>query len=165
MSWDSDTLRIPATAYAQTLAAIPHGHMIKKIKEKIDSWDLKTVFQTSIALAVIFFIVFYLLTMRDRIRQEDEKEFKGQTTGQIISVTPKEMMSQTKSRGTEIYVDSYDVLYEYKVNGQLYQQTDNIPLTASNQKLLKKILKRSDETLLVAFDLNNPKKSILVESK
>jgi hypothetical protein len=139
--------------------------MIQKIREKIDSWDFKAILQTSFALAIIFFVVFYLLTMRGRLREVDKETFKGQTTGKVISVTPKEVMSQTRSRGTEIYTDSYDVLYKYIVNGQLYQQTDNIRLTVANKRFLSRISKGSDEPVVVAFDLNDPKNSILMEGR
>jgi hypothetical protein len=140
--------------------------MNKWIREKLDSWDLKSVFQTIIVLSICVSLFLYFNYIRDRFRQEDKDEFKGQTEGQIISAEPIERIKQSKWKGTEIVLDSYKILYSYKVNGQEFQSTDIIPLTTKNHKYLKKILDRkASDTFMVRFDLKDPEKSILIENE
>jgi hypothetical protein len=140
--------------------------MNKKFKEKFDSWDLKSFVLTIILLTVGLFAVYYLTDIRDRLRQRDEDNFRGQTKGSIISVEPIERMTQSKWNGTQISVDSYQILYSYSFQGKAYEKTDILPVSARNQKLIKRILERQPiDSFTVKFDLNNPAKSLLVESE
>ena len=140
--------------------------MLQRIKEQIDSWDFRSIFQTLVALFIIFFILFYFQNIRDKFRQGEREEFKGQAVGQVISIKPRERIDQTRTRGTEILVDSYDVLFQYRVSGKVYQGTDNIPSTGANRKLINDLLDEEKwDNVLVAFDLGDPGKSILIERK
>ena len=136
----------------------------KWIRERLDAWDLKSVFLTFSFLFIGVFLFFYFTDIRDRFRQDDKEEFKGQTEGKIISAEPVDRIKQSKWKGTEILVDSYKILYSYKVDEREFQSTDIIPLTTKNKKYLKTILDRkTHDTFHVHFDLDNPDKSILVE--
>ena len=74
-------------------------------------------------------------------------------------------MKQTKWKGTEIFIDSYKVVYSYSANGERFQKTDFIPLTSKNEKFLKGIQDRkASDTFIVNFDEKDPEKSILVEN-
>jgi len=140
--------------------------MNKWLREKLDTWDLKSVFLTILFLSIGVFLFFYFTDIRDRFRQGDQDDFKGQTVGEIISVEPIDRIKQSKWKGTEILVDSYEILYRYQVDGREFQSTDIIPRTTMNEKQLKKILDRkSADTFIVHFDLKDPDKSILVESE
>ncbi|MEB2777720.1 hypothetical protein SYJ56_20560 [Algoriphagus sp. D3-2-R+10] len=136
----------------------------KWIREKLDAWDLKSVFLTILFLLIGVFLFFYFTNIRDRFRQDDKEEFKGQAEGEIISVEPIDRIKQSKWKGTEILVDSYKILYSYKVDGREFQSTDIIPLTTKNEKYLKTILDRKvNDTFYVRFDLKDPDRSILIE--
>lgn len=137
--------------------------MNKGIKQKLDSWDLKSVFLTVLFLSIGLLVFFYFTGIRDRLRTADEKTFKGQATGEIISVEKAERVSQSRWNGTKIYVDSYKVTYRYSVGPQTFQGIDIIPFTATNYKLLTSILERTNNVCLVKFDINDPKKSVLTE--
>lgn len=138
--------------------------MNKWIREKLDTWDLKSLFLTIFFLSIGIFLYFYFADIRDRFRQDNKEKFKGQTEGEIISAEPIDRIKQSKWKGTEILVDSYRVLYKYKVDGVEFQSTDIIPNMPMNEKYLKEILGRnSNETFLVRFDLKDPNKSILSE--
>lgn len=140
--------------------------MNKRLKEKLDSWDLKSFFLTILFLSIGLFLFFYFTDIRDRFRTEDKEKFKGQITGEIISVEKAERISQSKWNGTKIYVDSYKVTYRYIVSGQKYQSVDVIPLTTTNQKLLTRILERgTNNDCTVRFDTEDPSKSLLIESE
>jgi len=141
--------------------------MNKWLREKLDTWDLKSALLTTILfLSIGVLLFFYFTDMRDRFRQEDKDEFKGRTEGEIISIEPIDRIRQSKWKGTQIFVDSYNVRYKYKVDRREFQSTDVIPLTEKNEKHLKKILERkSSDTFMVYFDLKDPDKSILVESE
>lgn len=140
--------------------------MNKWIREKLETWDLKSVFLTILFSAIAVFLFFYFTDIRDRFRQDDKEEFKGETQGEIISAEPIHRIKQIKWNGTEIIVDSCKILYSYEVDGREFQSTDIIPLTAKNEKLLKMILgRKSNDTFLVHFDLKDPDKSILIESE
>lgn len=140
--------------------------MKKWIREKVDTWDLKSLFLTIIFLSIGAFLFFYFTDIRDRFRQEDKDKFKGKTKCEIVSAEPIHRIKQSKWKGTEILVDSYKILYSYKIDGQEFQSTDIIPLTTKNEKYLKKILDRkAGDTFLVRFDLKDPDKSILIESE
>ena len=140
--------------------------MNKWLREKLDTWDLKSVFLTILFLSIGVFLFFYFTDIRDRFRQDDKEEFKGQTEGKIISTKPIDRIKQSKWKGTEILVDSYKILYSYKVDGREFQNTDIIPLTTKNEKYLKSILERkTNDIFLVRFDLKHPDKSILIESE
>jgi hypothetical protein len=139
--------------------------MNKTIREKLDSWDLKSLLLTIILFSIGILLVYYFTDIRDRFRQGDEEKFKGQTKGQVISIEPIERMTQGKWKGTQIFIDSYKVLYNYTINGHAFEKTDIIPVSAKNQKFIKKILDRgTNDTFTVRFDLTNPEKSLLVES-
>jgi hypothetical protein len=113
-----------------------------------------------------FFIAYYFTDIRDRFRLQDVDNFKGQTTGFVISVKPIERMTQSKRRGTQIFVDSYKILYNYTIQGRVIEKTDIIPVSSKNQKFLRKILgRRTSDTFLVKFDINDPSKSLLIESE
>lgn len=138
--------------------------MKKWRREKLDTWDLKSVFLTILFLSIGAFLFFYLNDIRDGFRQDKKAEFKGRAEGEIISAEPIDRIKQSKWKGTEILVDSYKILYSYKVEGREFQDTDVIPLTAKNKKFLKAILNRkATDTFLVCFDLKNPDKSILID--
>jgi hypothetical protein len=140
--------------------------MNKRIREKLDSWDLKSVFLTIIFLSIGLLLFFYFTDIRDRFRTEDKEKFKGQTTGEIINVEKAERISQSKWNGTKIYVDSYKVTYQYNIEGQTFQSIDIIPLTTTNQKLLTEILERGTNNIcVVKFDTDDPNKSLLIESE
>jgi hypothetical protein len=140
--------------------------MNKWLREKLDAWDLKSIFLTIFFFSIGVFLFLYFTDIRDRFRQYDKEEFKGQTEGEIISTEPINRIKQSKWKGTEILVDSYKILYSYKVDGREFQSTDIIPLTTKNEKYLRTILDRkTNDTFIVSFDLKDPGKSILIESK
>jgi hypothetical protein len=140
--------------------------MNKRLRETLDSWDLKSVFLTLLFLSIGLFLFFYFTDIRDRFRKEEKEKFKGQTTGEIMKVEKAERISQSKWNGTKIYVDSYKVTYRYNIEGLSFQSTDIIPLTTTNQKLLTGILERGTNAIcVVKFDTDNPKKSLLIESE
>ena len=76
--------------------------MSKRIKEKLETWDLKSVFLTILFLSIGIFLFFYFTDIRDRFRQGDQDEFNGQTAGEIISAEPIDRIKQSKWKGTEI---------------------------------------------------------------
>jgi len=138
--------------------------MNKCLREKLDTWDLKSVFLTISFLSIGVFLFFYFTDIRDRFRQGDKEEFKGETEAEIISAEPIDRIKQSKWNGTEILVDSYKILYIYKVDGREFQSTDIVPVTTKNSRHLKTILDRkAKDTFLVRFDLKDPDKSILIE--
>jgi hypothetical protein len=138
--------------------------MNKRLREKIDSWDLKSFFLTILFLSIGLFLFFYFTDIRDRFRTEDKEKFKGLTTGVIIKVEKAERISQSKWNGTKIYVDSYKVTYMFNVQEQAFQNTDIIPLTAANQNLLTEILEcRTNNVCVVKYDTDDPNKSIIGE--
>lgn len=138
--------------------------MNKKFREKLDSWDLKSLLRTVVFFSIAIILFFYFLDFRERFRTADKEEFKGQTNGQIISIEPVKEMTQSKWKGTNITVDRYQVVYSYTVNGQTYKRTDIIPASTKNQKLLNKILdRRPNDTFPIKFDVKDPEKSILIE--
>ena len=138
--------------------------MNKRLSEKFDSWDLKSLFLTILFLSIGLFLFFYFTGIRDRFRTEDKEKFKGQTTGEIIKVEKADRISQSKWNGTKIYIDSYKVTYRYDIEGLSFQSTDIIPLTTTNQKLLTEILEGGTNNIcVVKFDTDNPKKSLLIE--
>jgi hypothetical protein len=138
--------------------------MNRTIKEKLDFWDLRSVFQTVLVLSIALFLVFYFTDITDRFRADDKDNFKGQTIGEIINVEKMERISHSKWKGTRIYVDKYKVTYRYKIDGQTFQCIDVIPVTTINEKLRTGILERgSNNICYVKFDIDDPKKSVLVE--
>jgi hypothetical protein len=140
--------------------------MNKRLREKLDSWDLKSFFLTILFLSIGLFLFFFFSDIRGRFRTEDEGKFKGQVTGEIVDVVKAERISQSKWNGTNIYVDSYKVTYRYNVEGQRYESIDIIPLTTTNQKLLTGILLRgTSNKCTVKYDKDDPSKSLLVKSE
>jgi hypothetical protein len=139
--------------------------MNKKIKEKLDSWDLKSLFLTIAILSIGLFLFFYLTDIRDRLRTADKERYTGQIDGTILTVEKVDRMSQSKWKGTRIYVDSYKVKYQFQFQGQTYESIDMIPLTIKNQKLLTKILDQNNKAVLVKFDTADPNKSLLTDDE
>lgn len=138
--------------------------MHKRLRERLDSWDLKSVFLTILFFSIGIFLFLYFTGIRDRFRAEDKENFKGKATGEILSVEKAERISQSRWTGTKIYVDSYRVEYQYNHQGRTFRNVDIIPVTATNQKLLSGILNRgTNNTCVVRFDEGEPSRSILVE--
>jgi uncharacterized membrane protein len=135
-----------------------------KIKERLDSWDLRSMLWTIFIISITLFLIFYFTGIRDRFRADDKEKFEGQIKGEIVSVESIEKISHSKSKGTLIYTDGYNVSYQYSVNGQAFNSIDFIPLTTKNQKLLTTILERKSNACFVKFDVQDPTKSILIES-
>jgi hypothetical protein len=114
--------------------------MNRRLREKLDSWDLKSLFLTILVFSTGLFLFFYFTDIRDRFRKEDKEKFQGQTQGEIIQVEKMERISHGKWSGTKIYVDSYKVTCKFNVQGKEFENTDIIPLTTANHNLLKEIL-------------------------
>lgn len=132
------------------------------IKERLDYLDLKSVLWTVIIMTSFIYGFYFLYDIRDRFRQTDLENFKGNATGQIISIEPIVRNKQTKWKGTEIYTDSYKIRYTYTVNGQSFEKTDFIRLSPKNENLLTRILEsKTTDTFEIHFDLEDPEKSIL----
>lgn len=132
--------------------------MNKKIREKIDSWDIKSFFLTILFCLIALFLFFYFNNIRDRFRAEDREKFKGQTTGEIVNIEKQEKISHGRCNGTKIYIDGYKVTYKYTVAGETFESVDLIALTATNQKLLTSILERGANNICtVRFDIEAPK--------
>jgi hypothetical protein len=140
--------------------------MNKRIREKWESRDLKSALATIAVLVVALLVFFFFIDVRDRVRKEDEEKFAGQTTGEIIEVEKIWKMSQSRWSGTRIYIDGYKVTYTFNVHGKTFQDTDIIPLTTANQKLLSEILERGTNSIcIVKFDVGDPNNSILVANQ
>jgi hypothetical protein len=139
--------------------------MNKKLREKLDSWDLRSLILTIIIFSLGIFLFYYFSDFRNRLRNDDNENFKGQTRGVVISMEPLQRISQGRY-GANISVDSYKVLYKYKVNNTEYSKIDYIPYsTVENQKFINKLMSRSpEENFFVKFDLENPNKSILIKN-
>jgi hypothetical protein len=138
--------------------------MNKRIREKLDSWDLRSVLLTISFFVTGIFLFFYFTGIRDRARISEEGKLKGQTQGEIISIESWDRISQSKWNGTKISVDSYKVSYRYRVNGRIFQHIDIIPVTTKNQTLIDQILKGGANAIcFVKFDTNAPEKSMLTE--
>jgi hypothetical protein len=140
--------------------------MNKALRERLDSWDLKSLVLTIGFLSVALFLFFYYGDIRDLFRANDKENYGGQTKGEIISIEPIDRITQSKWKGTKIFVDSYKVSYRFSVNGQTFQNIDVIPVSTENQQLLKSLLEVKDHaTCLVKFDIKDPKKSVLFEGE
>jgi hypothetical protein len=138
--------------------------MNKRLREKFDSFDLKSFLLAILFSLIALFLFFYFSNIRDRFRTEDKEKFKGRTTGEIINVEKQEKISNGKYNGTRIYVDGYKITYKYTVDGKTFEGVDIIALTAMNQKLLTGLLERgTNNTCIVSFDSEEPRKSLLLE--
>jgi len=78
---------------------------------------------------------------------------------------PIQRMSQGRY-GATISIDSYKIIFKYKVSKIEYSNTNNITYSSiENQRFINKMMSRSpEENFFVKFDLDNPNKSILVEN-
>jgi hypothetical protein len=138
--------------------------MNKKINEKLDSLDLKSAFITIALLSIGLFLFFYFIDFRDRIRTEDEETFTGKINAKILTVEKGQRIKQGKWTGTEIYVDSYSVKYQFQYQGQTFENIDIIATTKKNQKLIKTLLdNEARKEVLVKFDTSDPTRSLLIE--
>lgn len=127
---------------------------------------MKSVFLTILFLSLGLFLFFYFTGIRDRLRTEDEEKFKGQTAGQIMSVEKSDRIIQSKWNGTKIYVDSYKVKYQFKYQGEVFENIDIIPVTIKNETLLTEILgKGPSDICIVKFDTDDPRKSLSIETE
>ena len=130
----------------------------------LDYIDVKSILLTILILSICIFLFAYYPTLRDARRSNELDDLQGTTVGTIIEVKRNERISNSKTKGTEIYVDSYSVTYEYLVKGQRFKSTDIIPSTMANDRLLRKIFERSSSTdFIVKYDVSEPDQSILVE--
>jgi hypothetical protein len=139
--------------------------MNKKFKERLDSWDLRSLFLTIAFLAVAVALFFFFTGIRDRLRMSDAEKFRGLAKAEIISIKPFERIAQGR-KGTRISVDSYRITYRYNFQGQVFEGIDIIPVTTKNRKLIDQILKDGvNKFCSVRFDIGDPTKSILVEGR
>lgn len=139
--------------------------MNKWLREKLDTWDLKSLFLTILFLSIGLILFFYFTNFRDRLRTQDIENFKGKATAKILTVEKGERIKQSRT-GTEIYVDSYRVKYRFQYQGQTFENVDIIPTTTMNQKLLLRILDDGiDKECLVKFDTSDPNRSVLIEQE
>ena len=137
----------------------------KSIRERLDSWDLKSLLLTVFILLVGAFVIFYFSDLRDRLRNNEMDELKGRAKAEIISIEPVERITQGK-KGTRIFTDSYSILYTYTVNRQEYQKTDIVPVSKKNDKLITRILgRRPGEIFWLGYDLSKPGRSLLMDTK
>src|SRR5579859_7430710 len=136
--------------------------MNKAIRERLDAVDVKSIILTITFLTVAIFLFFYYGDVRDLFREREKQLYTGQTTGQVNSIEPIQRVTQSKWKGTKIFVDSYKVSYRYNANGVSYESTDIIPVSVENDKLLKSLLAvKVNATCAVKFDTQNPRKSLI----
>jgi hypothetical protein len=134
-----------------------------RLRERMDSWDLKSFFITVFLISGLLVLFFYASDIKDRLRTADEESYTGKTNGTIIKVDTVERISQSKNKGTIIDVESYEVTYRYIVNGHAFEGTDMIPASTKNLPLLKAILGDGDQSrIMIKFDIDDPKKSLLI---
>jgi hypothetical protein len=89
--------------------------MNKAIRERLDALDVKSIILTVTTVAI--FLYFYYGDVRDLFREREKHLYTGQATGQVISIEPIQRVTQSKWKGTRIFVDSYKVTYRYNANG------------------------------------------------
>jgi len=136
--------------------------MNKAIRERLDALDVKSIILTVTFLTVAIFLFFYYGDVRDLFREREKQLYTGQTSGQVISIEPIQRVTQSKWKGTRIFVDSYKVSYRYNANGVSHESTDIIPVSVENDELLKSLLAvKINATCSVKFDTQNPKKSLI----
>jgi hypothetical protein len=134
-----------------------------RLRERMDSWDLKSFFITVFLISGLLVLFFYASDIKDRLRTADEESYTGKTNGTIIKVDTVERISQSKYKGTIIDVESYEVTYRYIVNGHGFEGSDMIPASTKNLPLLKAILGDGDQSrIMIKFDIDDPKKSLLI---
>jgi hypothetical protein len=138
--------------------------MNKAIRERLDALDVKSLVLTVTFVTVAVLLYFYYGDVRDLFRAREKQLYTGVTTGQVISLEPIQRVTQSKWKGTKIFVDSYKVSYRYSINGVPYQSTDIMPVSVENDPLLKSLLAvKVNATCYVKFDTQNPKKSLIFE--
>jgi hypothetical protein len=60
--------------------------MNKWLREKLDTWDLRSVFLIIAFMSIGVFVFLYFTDIRDRFRQDDKDEFKGIACASRINV-------------------------------------------------------------------------------
>jgi hypothetical protein len=135
-----------------------------RFRHLLDHIDVKSILLTILILSICIFLFAYYPTLRDTRRSNDLYDLQGTTVGTIVDVKSNERISNSKTKGTEIYIDSYSVTYQYLVKGQRFKSTEIIPCTMANDRLLRKIFERGASTdFIVKYDVSEPDQSILVE--
>jgi hypothetical protein len=138
---------------------------MKSLRERLESWDIKSLFLAIGVIGILFAIKLLLGdSVTDILREYEQGHFTGTAKGEVIAVEPIEEMSQTRRRGTTITLTSYRVSYRFEINGKTFQHVDIIPVTAAYRKFLTSILERKEDAVFnVKFDVNDPLKSVLVQ--
>ena len=111
-----------------------------RFRHLLDYIDVKSILLTMLILSVCIFLFAYYPTLRDGRRSNELGDLQGTTIGTITDVKTNERINNSKTKGTEIYVDSYGVTYEYLVKGQRFKSTDIIPSTMANDEVVRRIL-------------------------
>ncbi|MCR9249867.1 MAG: hypothetical protein NXI20_05560 [bacterium] len=121
-------------------------------------WDWKTIALTSIILiaALLLFTLFFL---PDITREWKLSRFKGENIGFITNVKENDMIRQSQY-GSYNAIDSYEVSYQYYVNGASYFGREKIQGSRQNSLRLKKIMS-NERKVVVKYYISRPKRSML----
>lgn len=122
-------------------------------------FEWKNLTGTIVTLLIIgAFIAFKFIP--DIIYRNKLRTYQGEAVGTIVSIQENKEMSQSDN-GTEIYIGSYTISYQYQVNGEDYTSTKNIHLTTHNNEFFNHILVDSVKSIIIRFDTDQPSVSTI----
>lgn len=134
----------------------------KKPENKKNSWDRKSTFRLIVLVLLLSggFICLYFLP--GYFRDREAINYKGTTTGTVVSIKEKEISTQG-FYGQRISTNSYEIFYVYTVNSQVYTNTNNLSNKGKYSKFVASIYKSNyTKTIEIKYNEKNPKESLII---
>ena len=107
---------------------------------------------------VILLIIGSLIAFKfvpDIIYRNKLETYQGEAVGTIVSIKANEEMSQSHN-GTEIYIGSYTISYQYQVDSLVFTSAKTIHLTTHNHEFFDRILVDSVNSITLRYDKDRP---------
>lgn len=122
-------------------------------------WDWGSIFRAGLLFSALLLILAFAFLFPDWNRDQQAKEYNGNTTGTILSIESTEQISMTET-GNKTVTYSYNIRYSFRIKSKTYVISEQVPNTIHIQKALERLDKQSK--VRVKYNQTKPEHSQII---
>ncbi len=122
-------------------------------------WDWGSIFRASLLFFALLLLLAFAFLFPDWSRDQQIKEYTGNTTGTILSIESAEQISMTET-GNKGVTYFYTIRYSFRVKSKTYVVSEQVPNTIRIQKSLDRLDKQ--RKIRVRYNPKKPEHSQII---
>lgn len=122
-------------------------------------WDWGSIFRAGLLIFALLLLLAFVFLFPDWNRDQQTKEYTGNTTGTILSIEPVEQISMTET-GNSTVIYSYTIRYSFRIKSKTHVVSEQVPNTIHIQKSINHLDKLSKVS--VKYDEKKPEHSQII---